>query len=64
MKMFTLGYMFSFETYVKNVRDKATKCSLKTTWRFYWMLMDINLPKFDIYQGAAASNCLKSLTSF
>ena len=64
MKMLTLGYKFSFETYVKNVREKATKCSLKTTWRFYWMLMDRNLPKFDIYQGAVAPNCLKGLTRF
>ena len=59
-----LGYKFSFETYVKNVREKATKCSLKTTSRFYSMLMDIDLPKFDIYQGTVAPYCLKSHTNF
>ena len=26
-----LGFRFSFEVYAKNVREKATKCSLKTT---------------------------------
>ena len=26
-----LGCKFSFKTYAKNVREKATKCSLKTT---------------------------------
>ena len=30
MKMFLLGCSFSFEAYAKNVREKATKCSLKT----------------------------------
>ena len=28
---FLLGRMFSFEVYVKNVKEKATNCSLKTT---------------------------------
>ena len=31
MKTFTLGCWFSFEAYVKKVRNKATKCSLKAT---------------------------------
>ena len=31
MKKFMLGFRFSFETFAKNVREKATKCSLKTT---------------------------------
>ena len=26
-----IGCWFSFEAYLKNVREKATKCSLKTT---------------------------------
>ena len=26
-----LDFRFSFEAYVKNVREKGTKCSLKTT---------------------------------
>ena len=28
------------------------------------MLMDIDLPKFDIYQGTVAPYCLKSHTNF
>ena len=31
MKKVMLGCRFSFEAYKKNVREKATKCSLKTT---------------------------------
>ena len=31
MKKFMLDCRFSFEAYAKNVREKATKCSLKTT---------------------------------
>ena len=31
MKTFMLGYRFSFEAHVKNVSEKATKCSLTTT---------------------------------
>ena len=37
----------------KNVREKATNL----------MLMDMCLPKFDIYQGKIALNCLKSHTN-
>ena len=29
MKKFMLGCSFSFEAYSKNIREKATKCSLK-----------------------------------
>ena len=28
--------------------------------RLYWMLMDMCLPKFDIYLGTVAPNCFKS----
>ena len=31
--------------------------------RFLWMLMDMNLPKFNIYQGTVATNCFKSYTN-
>ena len=31
--------------------------------RFFCMLMDMNLPKFDIYQGTGATNCFKSHTN-
>ena len=31
MKKLMLGYRFSFEAYAKSVREKATRCSLKTT---------------------------------
>ena len=57
-----LDCRFSFEAFAKNVREKATKCSLKTT-RFYWMLMDMCLLKCDIYHGAVAPNCFKSHTN-
>ena len=46
--------MFSFETYAKNERQKATKCSSETA-EFYWVLMDMCLPKFDIYQVTVVS---------
>ena len=31
---------------------------------FYWILMDMWLPKFDIYQDTVAPNCFKSHTNF
>ena len=47
----------------KNVKQKETKCYLKTT-EFFWMLMDMSVPKlFDIYQGTGAKNCFKSHTN-
>ena len=30
--------------------------------RFFWVLMDMSLPRFDIYQGTGAANCLKNHT--
>ena len=53
-----LGCMFSFEACTKNVQEKATKLL-----RFYWMLMDMFLPKFDIFQDTVAPNCFKSYTN-
>ena len=32
--------------------------------RFYRMLMDTWLPKFDIYQGKVAQNCFKIHTNY
>ena len=32
--------------------------------RFYWILMDICLPKFDICQGTVDPNCFKSHAEF
>ena len=58
---FMLGCRFSFEAYVKNVREKATKLSLKLL-TFYWVLMDMCSPNLDIYQGTVALNCFKSHT--
>ena len=60
--MFMLGCSFTFEAYAKDVREKATKCSLKSTG-VYWMLMDMCLPMFDLYQGMVARNCFKSHTT-
>ena len=57
-----LGCSFTFEAYAKDVREKATKCSLKSTG-VYWMLMDMCLPMFDLYQGVVAPNCFKSHTN-
>ena len=54
-----LGCRLIFAPYAKNVRHKATKCSLKTAE----ILLDDDdmwLPKFDIYQSAIASNCFKN----
>ena len=54
-----LGCRLIFAAYAKNVRHKATKCSLKTAE----ILLDDDgmcLLKFDIYQGAMASNCFKN----
>ena len=31
--------------------------------RFYWMLMDMCLPKFDIYKGTVAPNYFISYTN-
>ena len=59
-----LGCGFSFEAFAKSVQEKATKCrALLKLLRFCWMLMDVCLPKFDIYQGTGAPNCSKSYTS-
>ena len=56
MKKFMLSYRFNFEAYAKNVREKATKGCLETTE----VLLDADLPKFDIYQGTVSPNCFKS----
>ena len=37
--------------------------ALQKLLRLYRMLMDICLPKFDIYQGKVAPNCFKSYTN-
>ena len=44
---------------MKNVKEKETKCYLKTT-EVLLMLMDMNLPKSDNYQGTVAPNRFKS----
>ena len=54
-----LGCRSSDKAYTKDVREKATKCSLKTNE----VLLDADghvLTKFDIYQGTVALNCFKS----
>ena len=60
MKKLILGLRFSFESYTKNVREKATRCSLM----FYWILMDTYSPKFDTHQGTVVPNYFKSHTNF
>ena len=53
-----LGRGFSFEAYVKNLK-RQLNAPVKLP-RFYWMLMDMFLPKFAIYQGMVALNCFMS----
>ena len=56
MKKFILSCRFNFEAYAKNVKEKSTKGCLETTE----ILLDADLPKFDIYQGTVSPNCFKS----
>ena len=56
MKKFMLSCRFNFEAYAKNVREKATKGCLETTE----VLLNADLPKFDIYQGIVSPNCFKT----
>ena len=51
-----LSCRFNFEAYAKNIRENATKGCLETTE----VLLDADLPKFDIYQGTVSPNCFKS----
>ena len=41
-------FRLSFEAYTKNIREKAAKCSLKTT-EVLLDAMNVCLTKFDIY---------------
>ena len=61
MKKFMLGCRLSFEAYAKIVREKATKCSLKTTEAL--LDADEHLLTSDIYQGTVAPNCFKNHTN-
>ena len=58
---FLLACRFTFNVYAKNVREKRS--ALSEMLRFYWMLMDMCLPKFDIDQSTVAPNCFKSHTN-
>ena len=49
-----LDCRFSFGAYAENLREKATKCLLKTTEILLnAMYIPKYLPKFDIYQGSS-----------
>ena len=50
-----LDCRLSFEIYAKNIRYKATKCSLKAAEA----LLDV-YDKFDINHGTTALNCFNS----
>ena len=54
-----LGFRFSFEAYGKTYKRRQLSALWKLQ-RFYWILMDMCLPKFNIYQRTAAPNCFKS----
>ena len=43
-------------------RRTSEFCPTKSTG-VYWMLMDMCLPMFDLYQGVVAPNCFKSHTN-
>ena len=45
-----LHCVFRFKAYAKNIKEKATERSFKTTEAL----------KFHIYKSAAAPNCIKS----
>ena len=62
MIKFMLGCGFIFEAYAKNIRETATKCSLKNT-EFPLDSDGYVLCKFDIYQGTMAPNCFKRHTN-
>ena len=50
-------------TYAKNVKEKETKCSLKTTEVPLNADGHVLTTTFDIYQGTIAPNCFKSHTN-
>ena len=65
MKKFMLGCRVSFEAYAKSVREKVTKCSLKTAEVLLdigCILMDMCLPKFNICQSTVAPESQSIIT--
>ena len=58
-----LGYRFSFEVYTKNIREKATRCSLRTAEVLLDAGRHVLATKFDIYQGTVAPDWFKSDTN-
>ena len=59
---FILAFRFTFNAYAKNVREKTTKCSLKTA-EVLLDALSMSWPKFDIYQSTVAPNWFKSHTN-
>ena len=57
-----LGTATRLKTWEKRLRERGTKCSLKTT-EVYWMFKEMCLPRFYIYQVTVTPNCLKSHTN-
>ena len=44
----------------KNVRERGRISALLRPLRFYCMLMDMVLSKFNIYESPVAPNCFKT----
>ena len=55
-------YMAFHSTKQKTWKRGRLSSTLKLL-RFFWMLMNMSLPKFDIYQGTGDANCFKSHTN-
>ena len=55
-------YMSLYSTKRKTWKRRRLS-AIKKLLRFLWMLMDVSLPKFDIYQGTRATNYFKSHTN-
>ena len=44
-------------------QERRQLSAIKNLLRFYWMLMDMCLLKFNIYQSTVAPNCFKNHTN-
>ena len=54
--IFFIPIYFSFSALLRWLSEKVTKGCLETTE----VLLDADLPKFEIYQGTVSPNCFKS----
>ena len=63
----TASPLKTFYISMHSTRQKTWKrrrpSAIKKPLRFFWMLIDMSLPKFDIYQDTGTTNCFKSHTN-